>query len=225
MALRYEKGRAQRREEGEPEQYQLFATSQSKYRVFVTGLSDPIPFVVWFYRQRGGAKNLIKEANNDAGLAAYPSGRFDVNGNHFQFAMLAYNLNCWPLLFHREPRGEASALRHTTLATSRLRFLFVAAKIWRHMGRKGVSYSDHYEEEGRLPASHGAAAPDCGARPGLCPGDAAGLALRKAATNHGAPCIEIHGLAASATKQATSARELAGKEFREDDETAKIELS
>jgi len=34
------------------------------------------------------------------------------------------------------------------LATSRLRFLFVAAKIWRHGGRTGVSYSEHYEEKG-----------------------------------------------------------------------------
>jgi SpoVK/Ycf46/Vps4 family AAA+-type ATPase len=25
----------------------------------------------------------------------HPSGRFDVNSNHFQLAMLAYNLNCW----------------------------------------------------------------------------------------------------------------------------------
>ena len=49
----------------------------------------------WFYRQRGGAENLIKEANNDAGLAAHPSGRFETNRNYFQLAMLAYNLNCW----------------------------------------------------------------------------------------------------------------------------------
>ena len=68
--------------------------------------------------------------------------------NHFQLAMLAYNLNCWLLLFNREPQADATALRHTTLATSRLRFLFVAAKIWRHAGRTGVSYSDHYEEKG-----------------------------------------------------------------------------
>jgi hypothetical protein len=74
----------------QPEQYQLFATSQYKYRVFVTNMSAPIHFVVWFYGQRGGAENLIKEANNDAGLAAHPSHRFDVNGNHFQLAMLAY---------------------------------------------------------------------------------------------------------------------------------------
>jgi len=147
VALRYEKTRAEREAE-ETEQYQLFETSQYKYRVFVTDMSDPIYFVVWFYSQRGGAENLIKEANNDAGLAAHPSGRFDVNGNHFQLAMLAYNLNCWLMLFNREPQADATELRHTTLATSRLRFLFVAAKIWRHAGRTGVSYSDHYEEKG-----------------------------------------------------------------------------
>jgi hypothetical protein len=39
-------------------------------------------------------------------------------------------------------------LKHTTLATSRLRFLFIAAKIWRHSGRTGVSFSDHYEDKG-----------------------------------------------------------------------------
>ena len=132
----------------EAEQYQLFETSQYKYRVFVTDFVEPIDFVVWFYGQRGGSENLIKEANNDAGLAAHPSGRFDVNGNHFQLAMLAYNLNCWLMLFNREPQTDATQLQHTTLATSRLRFLFVAAKIWRHAGRTGVSYSDHYEEKG-----------------------------------------------------------------------------
>ena len=62
--------------------------------------------------------------------------------------MLAYNLNCWLMLFNREPQADAAELRHTTLATSRLRFLFVAAKIWRHAGRTGVSYSAHYEEKG-----------------------------------------------------------------------------
>ena len=39
---------------------------------------------------------------------------------------------------------------HTTLATARLRFLFLAAKIWRHAGRVAVSYSDHYQERGIL---------------------------------------------------------------------------
>jgi len=147
VALRYEKPREELPAE-QAEQYQLFETSQYKYRVFVTDMSEPIDFVTWFYSQRGGAENLIKEANNDAGLTAHPSGRFDVNGIHFQLAMLAYNLNCWLMLFNREPQADATELRHTTLATSRLRFLFVAAKIWRHAGRTGVSYSDHYEEKG-----------------------------------------------------------------------------
>ena len=147
VALRYEKTREEMDAE-ETEQYQLFETSQYKYRVFVTNLTEPIHFVVWFYRQRGGAENLIKEANNDAGLTAHPSGRFDVNGNHFQLAMLSYNLNCWLMLFNREPEADATQLRHTTLATARLRFLFVAAKIWRHAGRTGVSFSDQYEEKG-----------------------------------------------------------------------------
>ena len=148
VALRYEKTREEVAEEGESEQYQLFETGRYRYRVFVTDMTDPIHFVVWFYNQRGGAENLIKEANNDAGLTAHPSGRFDVNGNHFQLAMPACNLNCWLMLFNREPEADVTALRHTTLATSRLRFLYVAAKIWRHAGRTGVSYSDHYEEQG-----------------------------------------------------------------------------
>jgi len=147
VALRYEK-EPEEVEEKKAEQYQLFATSGYTYRVFVTDLEDPIELAVWFYNQRAGAENLIKEANNDAGLAAHPSKRFDVNGIHFQLAMLAYNLNCWLMLFNREEETDVMAPRHTTLATARLRFLFVAAKIWRHAGRTGVSYSDHYQEKG-----------------------------------------------------------------------------
>jgi hypothetical protein len=147
IALRYEKP-PEEVEEGAAEQYQLFATSRFTYRVFVTNLDRPIDLAVWFYNQRAGAENLIKEANNDAGLAAHPSGRFDINCIHFQLAMLAYNLNCWLMLFNREAEANAETPRHTTLATARLRFLFVAAKIWNHAGRTGVSYSDHYEERG-----------------------------------------------------------------------------
>jgi hypothetical protein len=111
-------------------------------------MKDAIDLLVWFYNQRAGAENLIKEANNDAGLAAHPSGRWIMNCNHFQLAMLAYNLNCWLMLFNREEEAKVDTLKHTTLATARLRFLFLAAKIWRHAGRVGVSYSDHYAEQG-----------------------------------------------------------------------------
>jgi len=147
IALRYKK-KPKPAAADEPEQYQLFDTPAYTYRVFVTNMKDAVDLLVWFYDQRAGAENLIKEANNDAGLAAYPSGRWLMNCNHFQLVMLAYNLNCWLMLFNREEEAKVATLQHTTLATARLRFLFLAAKIWRHAGRVGVSYSDHYAEQG-----------------------------------------------------------------------------
>jgi hypothetical protein len=147
IALRYEKDPEDDEEPEETVQYQLFATRRYKYRVFVTNMTEPIDKVEWFYNQRAGAENLIKESNNDAGLAAHPSRLFVTNQNHFQLAMLAYNLNAWLMLFNREPIDSTQTLKHTTLATARLRFLFIAAKIWRHSGRTGVSFSEHYEEQ------------------------------------------------------------------------------
>src|ERR1022692_1669382 len=144
IALRYQK----KDPLPEREQYQLFDSSQYIYRVFVTNMKRPIDLLAWFYNQRAGAENLIKEANNDAGLAAHPSGRWATNCVHFQLAMLAYNLNCWLLLFQRDETAKVAELKHTTLAIARLRFLFLAAKVWRHAGRVGVSYSDQYAERG-----------------------------------------------------------------------------
>ena len=52
-------------------------------------------------------------------------------------------------LARREEKVQADDLKHTTLVTVRLRFLFVAAKIWRHAGRGvGISYSDQHPERG-----------------------------------------------------------------------------
>lgn len=130
-----------------PEQYQLFETSAYLYRVFVTDLEGPVYRLVHFYNGRCASENLIKEANNDAGMTAHPYYRFDMNQNHFQLVMLAYNLNCWLALFHRHETAETASLRHTTLATARLRFLFVAARLWRHAGRVGISYSDQYQDQ------------------------------------------------------------------------------
>jgi hypothetical protein len=148
LALRYEKNPDDEEESDDTVQYQLFATKKYKYRVFVTNMDGAIDKLVWFYNQRAGAENLIKESNNDAGLAAHPSRLFVTNQIHFQLAMLAYNLNAWLMLFNRDASDTSERLKHTTLATSRLRFLFIAAKIWRHSGRTGVSFSDHYEDKG-----------------------------------------------------------------------------
>ena len=147
VALRYLK---KAKPAAQNEQYQLFDTPEYTYRVFVTNMDAPIDVVVGFYRQRAGAENLIKEANNDAGLAAHPSARWSMNCVHFQLAMLAYNLNCWLMLFNREEQARVEDLRHPTLATARLRFLFLAAKIVRHAGAVLVRYSDHYAEQGTM---------------------------------------------------------------------------
>jgi hypothetical protein len=147
VALRYQK-KPKPKQRNEAEQYQLFDTPAYHYRVFVTNLDAPIDVVVGFYRQRAGAENLIKEANNDAGLAAHPSARWYMNCVHFQLAMLAYNLNCWLMLFNRDEQATAEDMKHATLATARLRFLFLAAKIVRHAGAVFVRYSDHYTEQG-----------------------------------------------------------------------------
>jgi hypothetical protein len=147
LALRYEKP-LESRDAEQPEQYQLFDTPEYTYRVFVTDMDQSLDALVWFYNQRAAAENLIKEANNDAGLTAHPSNRWMMNANWFQIAMLAYNLNCWLQLFSREESVAVETMKHTTLATARLRFLFLAARIWRHAGRVGVSYSDHYQEKG-----------------------------------------------------------------------------
>jgi hypothetical protein len=66
IALRSENDPDDKEESDEVVQYQLFATKQYKYRVFVTNMEEPIDKLVWFYSQRAGAENLIKESNNDA---------------------------------------------------------------------------------------------------------------------------------------------------------------
>jgi hypothetical protein len=142
IALRYIK----KKPADKPEQYQLFDTPEYSYRVFVTNMNGGIALLTWFYNQRAGAENLIKEAKNDAGITAHPSGRWPMNCIYFQLAMLAYNLNCWLMLFNREEEAKVETLGHTTLATARLKFLFLAARIWRHAGRVGISYSDHYAD-------------------------------------------------------------------------------
>jgi hypothetical protein len=66
-----------------PEQYQLFDTPEYSYRVFVTNITGGIALLTWLYNPRAGAENLIKEAKNDAGLTAHPSGRWSMNCIYF----------------------------------------------------------------------------------------------------------------------------------------------
>ena len=146
LALRYRK-KAKAQEPGNPVQYQLFDTPQYVYRAFVTNMKGAISTLIAFYDERGSAENLIKEANNDTGLTAHPYHRFEMNRVHFQLVMLAYNFNCWLMLFNREEGISVSQMQHITVATARLRFLFLAARIWKHGRTTGVHYSSHYEDK------------------------------------------------------------------------------
>ena len=108
-ALRYEKKQAAPAADT-PEQYQLFDTPEYSYRVFATNMDRGIALLTWFYNQRAGAENLIKEAKNDAGMADHPSARWAMNCIYFQLAMLAYNLNSWLMLFDREEEATVEKL-------------------------------------------------------------------------------------------------------------------
>ncbi len=131
-----------KKEEEPQEQYQLFETEQYTYRVFVTNIKGSPLRLMNFYDGRADAENLIKEANNDAGVASVPSRNFIANMNFFLLAMLAYNFNRWLMLFNVE---EGEVYKRTMLSTARLKYIFLAAKIISHSGRTRICYSDHYQ--------------------------------------------------------------------------------
>ena len=138
----------QGRQERKTDQYQLFETPEYIYRVFVTNMDGPVD-VVGFYAQRAGAENLIKEANNDAGLAAHPSARWAINCV-IQIAMLAYNLNCWLQLFNREEGVQSGGYATHDSGDGAVAVFIRGGQDWRHAGSSLVRYSDHYAEKGSL---------------------------------------------------------------------------
>jgi hypothetical protein len=143
LALRYQNAKEP---EESKEQYQLFDTPPYSYRVFVTNMKGALDLLVWFYRQRG-AENLIKEANNDGGLAAHPSQPWATNCVHFQLVMLAYNLNCW-LLLHSGRRGEGGGDETYHVGHDALALSVSGGQVLDARGRVGISYSDQYPERG-----------------------------------------------------------------------------
>jgi hypothetical protein len=130
-----------------PDQIGLFDGLACRYRVFVTNISSEKwspAAVMAFYNKRAAVENLIKESNTDSGLTAHPSGQWAMNANHFQLSMIAYNLNCWLALFEREESVTVPELRHRTVATTRLRLLYLAAKITRHGGQTEIHFGSQY---------------------------------------------------------------------------------
>ena len=150
MGLRYDQPEP---DADNPDQIGLFDGLACRFRVFVTNIGSekwsPAE-VVAFYNKRAAVENLIKESNNDIGLTAHPSGQWAMNANHFQLSMIAYNLNCWLELFEREESATVPELRHRTVATTRLRLVYLAAKITRHGGQTEIHFGSQYQERDRF---------------------------------------------------------------------------
>ena len=150
VGLRYDQPEP---DSADPDQIGLFDGLACRYRVFATNIDSekwsPAE-VVAFYNKRAAVENLIKESNNDIGLTAHPSGQWAMNANHFQLSMIAYNLNCWLALFEREESLTVPELTHRTIATTRLRMLYLAARITRHGGQTEIHFGSQYQERDRF---------------------------------------------------------------------------
>ncbi len=118
----------------------LFEEDRYKYRIFVTDSRKSPHNSITEYDLRAGAENLVGEANRE-GLAAIPSKNFQMNMAYFQIVMLAYNL--WrylKLMSHADAPGEPVL---NTVHVSRLKLLFISAKIVTHSNRTKVKYSGY----------------------------------------------------------------------------------
>ena len=110
------------------------------------------------YDKRADAENSVGEAQRE-GLLAIPSKKFESNESFFQLVMLAYNLWRWMKLLwghSQAPSDKASkqqtvaGLAQQTIRVTRLRLLYLAAKISFHGNRDHVYSSVHDERTGEL---------------------------------------------------------------------------
>jgi len=139
-ACRFVSMRIRKSLEEQKGQESLFEEENYTYRTFVTDLKGAVHKVIDEYDDRAGAEPLIGEAKRE-GLAAIPSKHFQSNMVYFQIVMLAYNL--WRYLKRcAEPEGHPAPVI-TTVHVSRLKLLFIAAKIVTHGNRVWVKYSRH----------------------------------------------------------------------------------
>jgi hypothetical protein len=144
--------RIKKEQKGE-RQLPLFEEDLYVYRVFVTNLSGKPHNVIAEYDKRADVENLVGEAQRE-GILAIPSKKFQSNHAYFQIVMLAYNLWRWLKLVaghHQTEQVEAKEgvppdhleVVDQTVRLTRLKMLFVAAKISHHSNRDKVYYSIH----------------------------------------------------------------------------------
>lgn len=136
-------------------QLKLFEEDNYMYRVFVTNLQKKPHNVIADYDKRADVENSIGEAQRE-GILAIPSKRFQSNHAFFQIVMLAYNLWRWmKLAAGRQLRQSQnkSAVRQEvtdkvevetqTIRLTRLKLLYISAKLTFHNNRDQVYYSIH----------------------------------------------------------------------------------
>jgi hypothetical protein len=151
-ACRFVVMRIRKDQKGERE-LPLFEEDNYVYRVFVTNLSLKPHNVIAVYDKRADVENSIGEAQRE-GILAIPSKKFQSNHAYFQIVMLAYNLWRWlkQVAGHHEKTtavtetGQAPGRLEVvdqTVRLSRLKMLYVAAKISQHSNRATVYYSIH----------------------------------------------------------------------------------
>lgn len=121
-------------------QKELFEDDLYKYRIFVTSREAAPHRVIDEYDDRAGAEKLIGEAHCE-GLQAVPSKSFAHNSAFFQLAMFSYNLWRYVKAFANQPEETAWSLN--TNEVSRLKLLYLAAKINFHSDRTEIKYSQH----------------------------------------------------------------------------------
>lgn len=122
------------------QQGELFEDALYKYRIFVTSREAAPHRVIDEYDDRAGAEKLIDEVHRE-GLAAVPSKNFAHNRAFFQLAMFSYNLWRYVKAFANQPDETAWSLN--THEVSRLKLLYLAAKINFHSERTEIKYSQH----------------------------------------------------------------------------------
>jgi len=139
----------------EPVQFELFEDDRYKYRIFVTSQPWRPHKVIQDYDGRAGAENLIGEANRE-GLAAIPGKKFQSNKAYFQIVMLSYNLWRYMIAFahlnDQKEKTQQDQEQNTqpTIHVSRLKLLFIAAKIVSGGNTVKIYYSSHLSGKERL---------------------------------------------------------------------------
>ena len=139
-------------------QLELFKDDEYLYRIFVTDLKNRPHKVIKNYDKRADVENCIEEAQKE-GILSIPSKRFLSNMVFFQIVMLAYNFWRWIKIaaqVHSETEttqkrkidkpDDGSQYRqlditNASLRISRLKMLYISAKIVMHGNVTTIKYS------------------------------------------------------------------------------------